>query len=123
MSQGVSLISSGFSLIDKKWGGIYRGGSYLIIGPRKSGRTLLSLQFALETTKANEVCLYFTNMRPKDLMIQAASLNFDIQSYMNQNLLIVVRIAPPNEIYEVPNPDDYLIETLTGPSKQASKGA
>lgn len=112
MSQGVSLISSGFSLIDKKWGGIYRGGSYLIIGPRKSGRTLLSLQFALETAKANEVCLYFTNMRPKDLMIQAASLNFDIQSYMNQNLLIVVRIAPPNEIYEVPNPDDYLIEYL-----------
>lgn len=112
MTQGVSLISSGFSLIDKKWGGIYRGGSYLIIGPRKSGRTLLSLQFALETAKANEVCLYFTNMRPKDLMIQAASLNFDIQSYMNQNLLIVVRIAPPNEIYEVPNPDDYLIEYL-----------
>ncbi|MBU1098685.1 MAG: hypothetical protein CVV23_06315 [Ignavibacteriae bacterium HGW-Ignavibacteriae-2] len=112
MTKGVNLISSGFSLIDKRWGGIYRGGSYLLIGPRKSGRTLLALQFALESAKASEVCLYFTNMRPKDLMIQAASLNFDIQSYMNQNLLIVVRIAPPNEIYEVPNPDDFLIEYL-----------
>lgn len=112
MTKGVNLISSGFSLVDKKWGGIYRGGSYLLIGPRKSGRTLLSLQFALESAKSSEVCLYFTNMRPKDLMIQAASLNFDIQSYMNQNLLIVVRIAPPNEIYDVPNPDDYLIEYL-----------
>ena len=112
MTKGVNLISSGFSLVDKRWGGIYRGGSYLLVGPRKSGRTLLSLQFALESAKSSEVCLYFTNMRPKDLMIQAASLNFDIQSYMNQNLLIVVRIAPPNEIYDVPNPDDYLIEYL-----------
>ncbi len=112
MTKGVNLISSGFALIDKRWGGIYRGGSYLLIGPRKSGRTLLSLQFALESSKSSEVCLYFTNMRPKDLMIQAASLNFDIQSYMNQNLLIVVRIAPPNEVYDVPNPDEYLIEYM-----------
>jgi len=51
-------------------------------------------------------------MRPKDLMIQAASLNFDIQSYMNQSLIIVVRVAPPNDIYEMYNPDDYLVEYL-----------
>lgn len=112
MSSSIRLISSGFGFLDKKWGGIYRGGSYLLVGPRKSGRTLLGLQFALEAAKSNEVCLYFTNMRPKDLMIQAASLNFDIQSYMNQNLIIVVRVAPPNDIYEYPNPDDYLIEYL-----------
>lgn len=112
MTRSINLIPSGFTFLDKKWGGIYRGGSYLVIGPRKSGRTLLALQFASEAAKASEVCLYFTNMRPKDLMIQAASLNFDIQSYMNHNLLIVVRIASPNEIYEVPNPDDYLAEYL-----------
>ncbi|MCF8242036.1 MAG: RAD55 family ATPase [Melioribacteraceae bacterium] len=112
MGTTVRLISSGFKLIDKNWGGVYRGGSYVIIGPRKSGRTLLGLQFALETAKSQEVCLFFTNMRPKDLMIQAASLNFDIQSYMNQNLIIVVRVAPPNDIYEMHNPDDYLVEYL-----------
>ena len=43
-------------------------------------------------------------------MIQAASLNFDIQSYMNQNLIIVVRVAPPNGIYDMYNYDDYLVE-------------
>jgi len=110
MNNGISLITSGFQLVDGKWGGIYRGGSYIIVGPRKSGRTLLGLQFAIESAKSSEVCLYFTNMRPKDLMIQAASLNFDIQSYMNKNLLIVVRVAPPNDIYDMYNPDDYLIE-------------
>ncbi len=110
MSSTIKRIPSGFSLIDKNWGGIYRGGSYIAVGPRKSGRTLLGLQCALEAAKASEVCLYFTLMRPKDLMIQAAALNFDIQSYMNQNLIIVVRVAPPNEIYDMYNPDDYLVE-------------
>ncbi|MDQ7815963.1 MAG: ATPase domain-containing protein [Melioribacteraceae bacterium] len=110
MANSVSKIPSGFSFIDKNWGGIYRGGSYLIVGPRKSGRTLIGLQCALEAAKNAEICLFFTIMRPKDLMIQAASLNFDIQSYMNQNLIIVVRVAPPNDIYEMYNPDDYLVE-------------
>lgn len=112
MNSSIRLIPSGFSFIDQNWGGIYKGGSYLLVGPRKSGRTLLGLQFALESAKSSEVCLFFTNMRPKDLMIQAASLNFDIQTYMNQNLIIVVRVAPPNDIYEMYNPDDYLIEYL-----------
>ncbi len=110
MVSSVRRITSGFNFIDRNWGGVYRGGSYLVVGPRKSGRTLLGLQFALEAAKSAEVCLYFTIMRPKDLMIQAASLNFDIQSYMNQNLIIVVRVAAPNEIYDVYNPDDYLVE-------------
>ncbi len=110
MVSSVRRIPSGFSFIDKNWGGIYRGGSYLVIGPRKSGRTLIGLQCALEAAKNAEVCLFFTIMRPKDLMIQAASLNFDIQSYMNQNLIIVVRVAPPNDIYDMYNPDDYLVE-------------
>lgn len=112
MSTIIKLIKSGFGLIDTNWGGVYRGGSYVLIGPRKSGRTLLGLQFAMEAAKSGEVCLYFTNMRPKDLMIQAASINFDIQSYMNENLIIVVRVAPPNEIYEASNPDKYLVEYL-----------
>jgi KaiC/GvpD/RAD55 family RecA-like ATPase len=112
MISNIRLISSGFSFIDRNWGGIYRGGSYMVIGPKKSGRTLLGLQYALESAKRQEVCLYFTNMRPKDLMIQAASLNFDIQAFMNQNLIIVVRVAPPNDIYETQNPDEHLVEYL-----------
>lgn len=110
MNSSIRLISSGFQFIDKNWGGIYKGGSYLVIGPRKSGRTLLGLKFASESAKSGEVCLYFTNMRPKDLMIQAASLNFDIQEYMNQNLIIVVRVAPPNDVYDQPNADYMLID-------------
>ncbi len=108
----IKLQKSGFNFIDKKWGGVYEGGSYLVIGARKSGRTLLALQFAKAAVEEGEVCLYFTNMRPKDLMIQAAALNFDIQKYMDKNLIIVVRVASPEEIYNAGISDDLLIEYL-----------
>ncbi len=112
MKKKIQLIPSGISLVDNAWGGFYRGGSYLLIGPRKSGRTLIGLQFAMECASQKEVCLYFTSMRPKDLMIQAASIDFDLQHYMNQNLIIVVRVAPPSDLYEVGNPDDFLVEYM-----------
>jgi len=113
MSNKIRIIPSGFDFVDKSWGGIYRGGSYLIVGPRKSGRTLMGLRFALEAAQDGEVTLYFTNMRPKDLMIQAASLNFDIQAYMNQNKIIVVRVGDPEDVYNLPNPDKYLADYFT----------
>jgi circadian clock protein KaiC len=112
MNKKIQLIKSGISLVDNTWGGFYRGGTYLLLGPRKSGRTLLGLQYAMECAKQKEVCLFFTSMRPKDLMIHAASIDFDLQQYMNQNLIIVVRVAPPTDLYDSANPDDFLIEYL-----------
>ncbi len=112
MKKKIELVSSGISIVDNAWGGFYRGGSYLLIGPRKSGRTLLGLQFAKECVKQKEVCLYFTSMRPKDLMIQAASIDFDLQQYMNRNQVIVVRVAPPSDLQEVENTDEFLVEYL-----------
>ena len=112
MNVGITLIKSGFALIDQKWGGVYRGGSYLVVGPRKSGRTLISLQFALEAAETNETCVFFTTMRPRDLMIHSASLNVDLQKHMNKNRIIVVRVTPPNDIYDMYNPDDFLIEYM-----------
>ncbi|MDP4115598.1 MAG: RAD55 family ATPase [Bacteroidota bacterium] len=112
MKKKIEILPTGITLVDSAWGGFYNGGTYLLVGAHKTGRTLLSLQFALECTKQKEVCLYFTNMRPKDLMIQAASIDFDLQSYMNENKIIVVKVAPPSEIYDVENPDDFLADYL-----------
>jgi len=112
MKKKLNLIPTGINLVDKAWGGFYRGGTYLLIGQRKSGRTLLGLQYAMESAKNKEVCLFFTSMRPKDLMIHAASIDFDLQSYMNQNLVIVVRVAPPTDLYDVGNHDNFLVEYL-----------
>jgi circadian clock protein KaiC len=113
MTQKIQLIPSGIPLVDLTWRGLYRGGSYFLIGPRKSGKTILALQFAMKCAEQNEVCLFFTSIRPKDLMILAASIDFDLQHYMSQNLIIVVRVTPPEDLEEVERPDEYLAEYIS----------
>jgi len=106
------LVPSGISFIDEAWGGFYRGGTYLLVGPRKSGRTLIGLQFTKECVEQQEVCLYFTTMRPKDLMINASSIDFDLQSCMSQNKVVVVRVNSPGDASSYSEPDEYLSEYL-----------
>lgn len=108
----INLINTGISVVDESWGGFYRGGTYVLIGPRKSGRTTLGLQYAMAGIDQKEVCLYFTSMRPKDLMILAASVDFDLQTHMDNGSLIVVKVTPPLDVYESGNPDNYLVEYL-----------
>ncbi len=112
MKQKIQLKSSGLPLVDSAWGGLYAGGTYLLVGSHKSGKTLLGLQYASECIKQNEVCLYFTSMRPKDLMIQASSIDFDLQASMNKNQIIVVRVAPPTDLKTIENQDEFLAEYL-----------
>ena len=112
MKKKIQVLPSGIPLIDLAWGGFYRGGTYFLVGPRKSGRTVLALQYSHECAKQGEVCLYFTNTRPKDLVINAASIDFDLQYYMNHNSIIVVKVTPPQNIDQAENPDSYLVEYL-----------
>ncbi len=112
MKKKIQLVPSGIPLVDQAWGGFYRGGSYLLVGARKSGRTILALQYAMECAMRNEVCLYFTSVRPKDLLINAASIDFDMQHYMNENFAIVVKVTPPTNIDLAENADDYLVEYI-----------
>ncbi len=113
MKKAVQLFPSGISIIDSAWGGLYKGGTYLLVGEKKTGKTLLAIQFAVESAKQKEICLFFTNARPKDLMIQAASIDVDLEYYMNKNLIIVVRVAPPPESAAYGNRDEYLSEYLS----------
>ncbi len=110
MKRKIQLETSGIPLVDKGWGGFYRGGSYLLVGPHKSGKTLLGLQYAMEAARHNEVCVYFTSKRPKDLLINAASIDIDLQKYMNQNLVIVIRVTPPADASEEKSSDEILQE-------------
>src|SRR3990167_7684398 len=112
MRKKIQLVPSGISFIDEAWGGFYRGGTYLLVGPRKSGRTLIGLQFTKECVEQQEVCIYFTTMRPKDLMINASSIDFDLQSSMSQNKVVVVRVNSPGDASSYSEPDEYLSEYL-----------
>ena len=112
MKKSVQLFRSGIPIVDSAWGGFYHGGTYLLVGEKKSGKTLLSLQYAVEAAKNKQVCLYFTNSRPNDLMIHAASIDIDLETYINQNTIIVVRVAQPTENTEFKSRDEFLSDYL-----------
>ncbi len=108
----VNIQPTGISLVDEKWGGFYNSSSYLLIGPRKSGRSFLALQYAIECAKQKQVCLYFSSVRPKELMILAASMDIDLEHYMDENLIIIVKVAIPDNYIEYNSNDSYLAEFL-----------
>jgi circadian clock protein KaiC len=113
MKRSVRLITSGIQLVDNTWGGFYKGGTYLLVGERKTGKTLISIQYAIEAVKQKGTCLYFTNARPKDIIIQAASIDVDLEDYINQNKIIIVRVAPPNDQLVFTDKDSLLSEYLS----------
>jgi KaiC/GvpD/RAD55 family RecA-like ATPase len=112
MKKSIQLFHSGIPMVDSAWGGFYQGGTYLLVGERKSGKTLLGIQCAADAAKNKNVCLYFTSSRPKDLMIHAASIDIDLENYINQNTIIVVRVANPMESTEFRSRDELLSEYL-----------
>lgn len=112
MNQKIQIVPSGISLIDKAWGGLYRGGTYLLVGAHKSGRTTLAIEFVKECVEQKEICLYFTIRRPKDLMMHAASLNFDLQDYVMQNSVIVVRVDSAISLDEKRSSDEILSDYI-----------
>lgn len=94
-------IITGINVIDEAWGGLYRGGSYLLYGQAWTGRSLMNLQFAFTGVKQKERCLYIFPERPRDLIIQAASINFDLRGSVEDGMVKLMRIPPsfkPNEL-------------------------
>ena len=93
MKNGVQLVSSGISFLDEAWGGVYAGGSYVVVGPRKSGRTSLGLQFASQS--GDDGCVYLTTSRPRNLLIQSTALDLNLAQHLSENTIRVIRIALP----------------------------
>ncbi len=103
-------LTTGISLVDRNWNGFYRGGSYLIIGSKKTGKTTLGLRFAQAAVQEGETVLFFTAMKPKDLNILADSMGFDLQPPMDNNSLIIVKVVAPSDTLESPGVDKALFE-------------
>jgi KaiC/GvpD/RAD55 family RecA-like ATPase len=94
-------IQTGINVVDEAWGGLYRGGSYLLYGQAWSGRSLLNLEFAYTGVREDEKSLYIFPERPRDIIIQAASIHFDLRGAVENNMVKLMRIPPtfkPNEL-------------------------
>ncbi len=94
-------ILSGIDLIDQAWGGLYRGGSYLIYGRAVSGRGLLTMLFSQTGAHLDERCLFISPDRPKDLMIQAASMGFNLREAYERGMVKLTRIPQMLNVSEL----------------------
>lgn len=74
----VPKILSGIDTIDKSWGGMYQGGSYMCYGHASHGRGLLGMLFLQMGVLLEEKALFFSPGKPQDWKIQAASVDFDL---------------------------------------------
>lgn len=92
---------SGVDVIDEGWGGLYRGGSYIVYGRAATGRGLLTIMFAQMGAVHEERCLFISPDRPKDLMIQAASIGFDLRQAHESGFVKLMRIPPMLNLQEV----------------------
>lgn len=110
-------IPSGVDAIDREWGGLYDGGSYLAYGRMSNGRGLLSLRFAQIGAALEEKTLYVSSERSKDLIIQAASIGFDIRRAHRLGVFKLVRLPQllkphPDRIGERFSPFERLVSQV-----------
>ena len=110
MQNKTQLISSGISLIDEGWGGLYKGSNYLLIGGHKSGKTNFGLRFVLEGAAQNERCIYFTSKSPKELTDLIKWMKIDNRNLFNSKLITIVRIIPPDREQPYKTPDQDLVD-------------
>lgn len=94
VSTHISQLHAGIDPIDEAWGGLYRGGSYLVYGPQGSGRSLLALAFTHRGCDDGEPALFISPRRPRDLRIQATTLDFDLRAAYDSGIVRLMRIPP-----------------------------
>ncbi|MGB5287044.1 MAG: ATPase domain-containing protein [Ignavibacteriaceae bacterium] len=106
--KNLQLIKSGNPFVDKTWGGFYEGGTYFVIGPPKSGKTILALQYALKANSKKDSCLYLTTFNLNDLIINSSVIDLDLQNYLDQGIITLTRLTIPKNIKQSDDFDSEL---------------
>ena len=76
-------------------GGFFKGRSYLVTGDAGTGKTTACLQFLWRGLTEGEKAVYVTvDERPAEILHSAASLGWDIQSYVDEKRLIILDASP-----------------------------
>ncbi len=97
----VPKILSGIDVVDTTWGGMYQGGSYMCYGHASNGRGLLGMLFLQMGVVLEEKSLFLSPGRPQDWMIQAASINFDLEEAQQNGrakLVWIPSVSPQNGV-------------------------
>lgn len=103
-------IISGIDVLDQAWGGLFRGGRYLVYGTTASGRSLFTTSFVAAATNLLEPSLLVSRLRETDLAIQSASVGFDQREAAASGILRVSRT--PFELELIDRDDNSLESSL-----------
>ena len=89
-------ISSGVPDLDPLIeGGLPAGKSHLITGDPGTGKSIFCLQFLLGGLMEGEKAVYVAvDEKPADVIEQAASLGWDLSSYIEKKLLVILDASP-----------------------------
>jgi circadian clock protein KaiC len=95
-SHDIKRVSTGMTGLDSLLqGGFLPGRTYLITGDAGTGKTTACMQFLLAGLQQQEKAVYITvDERPAEILQSAASLDWDLQSYVQDKSLIILDASP-----------------------------
>lgn len=95
-SNGVQRVSTGIAGLDTiLQGGFLPSRTYLVTGDAGTGKTTACMQFLMAGLQANEKSVYVTvDERPTEILQSASSLEWDLQSYVQEKNLVILDASP-----------------------------
>jgi circadian clock protein KaiC len=104
-------VSSGIKELDALFGGgLDRGTTTLILGPAGTGKSTLSLQYALELALQAERSMIFTFDETRSVMLsRAKALGFELEKAIESGLITVQQVDPAEL-----SPGEFAVRILRG---------
>ena len=90
MSLSFNKTRLGFDPLDKALGGIYFNHPTLVNGPRNSGKSLLSAQFAAKVLQTGERVCVMVESNPNDFFLDLQSVNVDVGAAVGSGQLLAL---------------------------------
>lgn len=84
------MVPSGMTALDETTGGIPIGEFCLVCGGADSGKTILSLQFAMAGLKREERVAWVLPVDPEELLAQAEEVGLPVGDYLRTNQFILL---------------------------------
>lgn len=81
---------TGVSLVDERYGGVYRKRAMLVCGRSGAGKTVFSLQFLQQGLRQGERCLMLSACPAADLVIYAEAMEIPVEEAINMGSLILL---------------------------------
>ena len=95
-------VRPGLLLLDEAWGGLDRGGCYLILGRVSAGLHLPALHLVRAAAERAEPCLYLSALAPEALAHESARIGFDVAGAVRDGRVRLLR-RPASLVREEPD--------------------